>query len=1126
MVCVLYASFVLSAFPIPREAIITGGYKSAEQSERDSPYYGVIPPGSAPGASPVPTQQPGQPAPAPGSAQAAQLANAQYREAQANNVPIPGTYDRALYDTRQMAAQQQAQNDSALRDRYAREAAIKAMNRPGYSQESAIGDINTQKRVLAGENMGDVLNAQLETAYKTPDTRDDQFFLNELQKWNHNAIETSSAYHHIGMDSGVPIPANPYEKLGDAALELEKGKGGLQETSWTIARATEQLLAQNGTTIRPETKALSFVNNVGNVPDPFVSPAKVSSKTTEPTGALPFVGVVPVLSPIIASFQKPVIEETHVGRRQDERTPAAIMAGRDTFKYKLATGVDKLDTAPWVPSKGKILGEPVPVGKPTLIGDPYPVGEPIIETSINEQGEMVTTTSQQMQQDVQQEYVQNVQEYDVSKVSVIPQITTTTRGNSKLDQKVQSIMADPAKSKNVYERSGEYAEQITGRTSKEWHPAQDLFGEKTGKNVEGALKVVSSAIPTSTEWQKQTYTNIREDPLVGAPMAAASIVFMGLSKGGKALGVGSKILTPATKGGKVYNYALGGVKAGLGIALADYGTKEVTGSSLVDMTVNDIKYAATGGKSEHTYEMVQKNFPGWDTSAKNANRVELELAAAAGAWIGADYAISSARPLAGYAYRSAVKTPGVVSDTVWSARQRAAGTTRLQTRGGAGAADSDVVIGSEGKYADATPGKAQARLISRQPEAEFTPEQSVPIDERLARDAIRDDVLMTRYSREPALTTEPGIPADEIIARRAITDDLVKTKMVRGSGEFTPEQGIPINERLATDALKNDVIVTKTAKAGQTGWGKYSTERSVPIDERLATGALRDDLYVTRVTESYRTKYPLSEILENRVQTVVPEPAVAKPYMDAPDTSALNKLFTASLSEAQTVIPVAGSTPVGVTSSQRLTFSPSIGDPVLFGTPKTVATTDSSKSSMKLARASPALTVLTKSPTETQGKFSISPAAGAVALFGMAKLAKKSQLTDVSTKSITSDGAMTLFDTSPITSPATITSQKTGLTRITGTRTSFDRTHEPTVITKQIVTPVPVPPILPVPWLPSGSGSATPGTRKRHGSFTEVFNVGLDMSVKPRARAPARKVKASPVKKKAPAKKRRVVRKK
>lgn len=124
---------------------------------------------------------------------------------------------------------------------YERIAMQNVVERPGYTLPKDLGDITTQ-RVMTGyeafsEAMGmvgirvaspttvagQVLEAQREAAYATPSRRDETFFMGELQKWAENYVETASAYHHVGMEAGVPIPANRFEYQGDLAVEFLKG---------------------------------------------------------------------------------------------------------------------------------------------------------------------------------------------------------------------------------------------------------------------------------------------------------------------------------------------------------------------------------------------------------------------------------------------------------------------------------------------------------------------------------------------------------------------------------------------------------------------------------------------------------------------------------------------------------------------------------------------------------------------------------------------------------------------------------------------------------------------------------------------------------------------------------------
>ena len=108
-----------------------------------------------------------------------------------------------------------------------------AQSRSGYSNN--LGDSKTrfiQQGLGAMQDMGfnvanpntlNVLNLQRNAARQTPSTIDDRFYMNEVQKGVENYVETSSAYHHMGQDLGISIPANRFEYQGDLAVELLKG---------------------------------------------------------------------------------------------------------------------------------------------------------------------------------------------------------------------------------------------------------------------------------------------------------------------------------------------------------------------------------------------------------------------------------------------------------------------------------------------------------------------------------------------------------------------------------------------------------------------------------------------------------------------------------------------------------------------------------------------------------------------------------------------------------------------------------------------------------------------------------------------------------------------------------------
>lgn len=155
-------------------------------------------------------------------------------------------------------------------------------DRPGYTPITELGDAATQ-RAVSGLNVmrslgfnvatpdtatARTLEYQRQMAWYTPGTKDEQYFGGEIQKWAENKVELASTYHHIGMDAGVPIPANVFEYQGDLAVEFLKGEPhkaserfspvsgemtrelpggeGLQEYQWRQAIATDK---QPGTKI-------------------------------------------------------------------------------------------------------------------------------------------------------------------------------------------------------------------------------------------------------------------------------------------------------------------------------------------------------------------------------------------------------------------------------------------------------------------------------------------------------------------------------------------------------------------------------------------------------------------------------------------------------------------------------------------------------------------------------------------------------------------------------------------------------------------------------------------------------------------------------------------------------------
>jgi len=183
---------------------------------------------------------------------------------------------------------------------YRRQAEQAAVERLGYTAPKDLGDIRTQQirqgygmfsqavGLAGGEVASDyqmtgrIIETQRQAAYATPTRRDERFFMGELQKWAQIPVEKSAAYHDIGMESGVRIPANPYEYQADLAVEFLKGspdksseffspvsgemsrylpKGqGVQEFAW--GEAITDYKRQNVDARTPYPKQVSFMEGV------------------------------------------------------------------------------------------------------------------------------------------------------------------------------------------------------------------------------------------------------------------------------------------------------------------------------------------------------------------------------------------------------------------------------------------------------------------------------------------------------------------------------------------------------------------------------------------------------------------------------------------------------------------------------------------------------------------------------------------------------------------------------------------------------------------------------------------------------------------------------------------------
>jgi hypothetical protein len=561
------------------------------------------------------------------------------------------------------------------------------------------------------EMQGRILEAQRQKAYDTPTLVDDRFFTGEIAKWGQNAVEESSAYHALGMKSGIPIPANPFENRGDVALAFLKGGNpkdnfaknyafnpnvqtmtsllpsgfGVQERPWKEARTGKQdrvdyspavnyLNAQEGRygvygnlaggipdkkpnlppvsdrliggkiVATTTTQAKGNAQNVGGLPSPFRSSVKTelprpfisSDVTVTPaTGGIPFFKlakspdlsqmrifeptelIIPGISPILARFQEPTISNSQKGKPYE--ISLSKMGGVDYHRGFIdpKTGKETMELS-------------FPVGEP-ITGKKYAVGLPVITTRYDPASGITETFSEQeYAQDISQNY-ETVRLSD--KVTVTPITTFSRKGQSDLNKWVRSKI--PELKPDDRNPSPLFASYQTNEGKNVYLLGSDL-GPKVDTLTKGPIKFVGSLIPGSRQWSEETVANVRENPGFGLPMAAFSIVLVGVGTAGRSTGIGERLLAPTTRAGGVYQFGSQVASAGLVTLFADYGLKETTGTGLFDIASNEYRRAVTGGKSENTLTMMQKNFPGWNTASRKANRIELEAGIALGTYLGAN----------------------------------------------------------------------------------------------------------------------------------------------------------------------------------------------------------------------------------------------------------------------------------------------------------------------------------------------------------------------------------------------------------------------------------------------------------------------------------------------------------
>ena len=347
----------------------------------------------------------------------------------------------------------------------------------------------------------------------------------------------------------------------------------------------------------------SFIKQSGEIP--FIGLAKninlAEGRIFEPTSVF-----IPGVSNLLSEFE-PLIKVTKTPR-PDLAFDKTLPIG-DFYDTTPTGGSGAAYTRGFIGDDGKLSDTwKYPKGAP-VIGESVAVGKPVVTTRYNpETGETEITTTQNYQQDVMQDY----ETITLPKTQrVVPITTTFTEDQTPFTMMVQGMMPEKKAS-----------------TEKSFY----LLGDELGPKVAAPVRFASSLLPTSPAWSEQSYENIRKDPLFAAPWIVLSVMLPGAGAIGRSVGL-APLAQSAT-------YKIGSKVAATAMLafFADYGAKEITGTSLLDLASAEYKYTVTGGKSEHPFATLQRQFIGWDKATENANKLELSAVAAYAAYSAADWA--------------------------------------------------------------------------------------------------------------------------------------------------------------------------------------------------------------------------------------------------------------------------------------------------------------------------------------------------------------------------------------------------------------------------------------------------------------------------------------------------------
>ncbi|MCK9593328.1 MAG: hypothetical protein M0Q91_15090 [Methanoregula sp.] len=613
----------------------------------------------------------------------------------------PGRYSQWARDHPQSVAmsKQQADSEYDQRDVGAWEY---TSGRSRFVSTLDFGDSKTQESVrdLSGEArfsaIGVTLERQRQEALKTPGTRDDRYFQNQLDLWNAQSVERSAGYHAYGKMSGRQISANPYENVGDIALAIEKagnqkdnlGKNyafnpnvgsvlqvlpqkrdangnlspvGLQEYGWMGAVARDRGGKDVGAvSFMPAIEFLNsqrgrqgiYGNLSGGIKDTFTPLPKGFSnggilgeltKSTQKTAYTepkrPFVSI---NAPAQRPTEDQLFADSTVSRtyRPSDQTlfvmnaPGMQTSGRGQGIGKMLVGIsDFMFPGSFVETRtGK--RQEISRGQYDKL---FQSGQPMatfkyIDPDTNKPVDKMTF---KVGEEYTKEDGKTYQDYktsDLSKVTIVPVKTNTVATKSGYDTFQEGI------SDKIYRNLGK-AFNVTGEQAKQSVGIADIFARGVGN------KSPATNWAMGTGMLKETLDRPVEGVAIFAVSAATGGGFRGIERIGARLAPTAIKMLPRT-------------------------------AKTVSALWSGIPYVAGavyGGQAAYRITDRLTDFQPGNMASRFGGMIATETVPMVGGFTAGYYSPE----IAAFAYRSASRAPGEFSNAWWSTRQRMAGIERI-----------------------------------------------------------------------------------------------------------------------------------------------------------------------------------------------------------------------------------------------------------------------------------------------------------------------------------------------------------------------------------------------------------------------------------------------------------------